>query len=99
MFVSACPKYFGFLIRNNLPKLGDSVFLLIKHQVFLDELWFYLDISMLLRYGSDLYHKTRIATNLLGIVDHMNSLVCFMFSFTEAEMLYGVMTVCPLFSC
>ena len=54
---------------------------------------------MLFKYGSDLYNKARIATNLLGIVDHVNSLVCFMFSFTEAEMLYGVMTVCPLFSC
>ena len=52
---------------------------------------------MLFRYGSDLYNKARIANNLLGIVDHMNSLVCFMFSFTEAEMLYGAMTICPLF--
>ena len=49
------------------------------------------------RYGSDFCNKARIATNLLGIVDHMNSLVCFMFSFIEAEMLYGVRPYVPCF--
>ena len=25
MFVNACPKYYGFLVQNHLPKFGDFI--------------------------------------------------------------------------